>query len=267
MSNLCFVAGNVGDVLPEIPAASIDVVVTSPPYNLGADYGNGCTDDRAPGDYLSWLNGVFRELERVLKPDGALFLNVGWSSSYPWLSQDVAAEAVAYLMLQNRIVWVKALALGDEPVRGHVKPVNSARFLNRQWEEIYHFTKTGEVKIDRLAVGVPYADTSNLDRGTRGKNGNVRCRGDVWVIPHETTGSKADNWHHPCPFPVELVRRCVKLHGLREGLVLLDPFCGVGTVGVAARELGCRAILVDQSPEYIRAARTRCGLADCEGDQ
>lgn len=264
MSDLYFIVGDVRDVLPEIPSASVDVVVTSPPYNLGADYGNDCDDDLPIGDYLLWMDNVFRELSRVLKADGALFLNVGWSPTQPWLATAVAEEANLHFTLQNRIAWVKAVALGDEPCRGHVKPVNSCRFLNRQWEEVYHFTKTGEVKIDRLAVGVPYADESNLTRGTRGKNGNVRCRGDVWFVPYETTSSKADNWHHPCPFPVELVRRCLLLHGLRPDLVLLDPFCGVGAAGVAARELGCRAILIDQNPDYIAAARSRCGVTDLE---
>lgn len=259
MDDIYFIAGDVGDVLPTLPAASIDVIVTSPPYNLNADYGPGCNDSRSLEEYLSWMNGVFRELERVLKPYGALFLNVGWSPTYPWLSYDVAQEASTHFTLQNRIAWVKSIALGDEPCRGHIKPINSARFLNRQWEEIYHFTKSGEVRIERLAVGIPYADESNLERGTRGKNGNIRCRGDVLYAPYKTTNSNADNWHHPCPFPVELVTYCVKLHGVSPDLVLLDPFCGVGAAGVAALELGCRAILCDQNPQYIEMSRRRCG--------
>lgn len=257
-----FFAADCMEILPLLPAGSVDLVVTSPPYNLGQEYGGTCDDDLPYEEYLSWMRRVFCELERVLKPAGSLFLNVGWSPSNPWLSQDVACRAIPEFTLQNRIAWVKSIALGDEPCRGHVKPINSARFLNRQWEEIYHFTRTGETRIERLAVGVPYADPSNLERGTRGKNGNVRCRGDVWFCPYQTTASNADNWHHPCLFPELLVEYCIRLHGVSPGLVLLDPFCGIGTSGVVAKRLGIKALLIDSNPAYIQAAEQRIGAVN-----
>jgi len=257
MDSVYFICEDVLVALEGLPSASVDVVVTSPPYNLGADYGPGCDDSRSLEEYLSWLNHVFAELGRVLKPEGAFFLNAGWSPKEPWLSRDIAEEAATHFTLQNRIAWVKSIALGDEPCRGHVKPINSVRFLNRQWEEIYHFTKTGEIRIERLAVGVPYADPTNLERGTRGKNGNLRCRGDVLFAPYETV---SEDKGHPCPFPVQLAEYCLKLHGVRDDLLALDPFAGIGSTGVAARNLGVRAILIDNNEGYIRIARRRCGI-------
>src|SRR5207253_7485933 len=74
-------------------------------------------------------------------------------------------------VLQNTIHWIKSIAI-DNRTFGHFKPISSKRFLNDCQEYIFHFTKTGRVEIDRLAVGVPYQDKSNIARWshTRGRD-------------------------------------------------------------------------------------------------
>jgi site-specific DNA-methyltransferase (adenine-specific) len=155
--------------------------------------------------------------------------------------------------LQNSIVWVKSVSIGDDTF-GHFKPVNSKRYLNHTHEHVFHFTKDGKTPLDRLAVGVPFKDKSNIARW--GHSQDRRCGGDVWFIPYPTIRSKAQRDHHPSPFPVELPERCIKLHGGESPLVL-DPFLGVGSTLLAAQRLGCRGIGVEIDPGYAEAAAWR----------
>lgn len=245
----------VGDclqLLPELAAQSIDVIVTSPPYNIGLSYRSyNDAGDRA--EYLAWLRTVGVLLKRVLKNDGSLFLNVAGTSSDPWVAADVANVMRDVFALQNSILWVKSLSIGDETF-GHFKPVNSPRYLNHTHEHIFHFTKDGRTAIDRLAVGVPFQDKSNIARW--GHAEDRRCAGDVWFIPYETIRNKAQRDHHPSPFPVALPERCIKLHG-RPDAVVLDPFLGVGTTLLAAQRLGCDGIGIEIDQGYAEAAGWR----------
>jgi len=237
---------------------SVDVVVTSPPYNIGVPY-SAYNDDRPKSEYLDWLAKVFQSIKRVLKEDGSFFLNVGSTRKKPWLSKQVAEVAGRYFTLQNEIVWIKSMTL-DGRSHGHFTPVGGSRFLNRNWESIFHFTKTGEVKLDRLAVGVPYQDVNNLYRNNA--NGNLRCGGDVWFLPHKTTQSRRDKSCHPCVFPVELPERCIRLHGIKKNMIVLDPFCGTGSSMVAAARLGAKGVGIDLDPAYCRAAERRLKVGE-----
>src|SRR6185437_9118017 len=99
-----------------------------------------------------------------------------------------------------------------------------------------------EVPIDRLAIGVPFKDKSNIAR--RGHAQDKRCAGNVWYIPYETVKSKAQKFNRPAGFPVELPERCIRLTGRDKGVVL-DPFLGTGTTLVAAERLGWEGIGID----------------------
>ena len=230
----------------------IDIVVTSPPYNIGVGYGT--YDDRRPcGEYLAWLTEVGLEVARVLKPDGSFFINVGGTNANPWTPLDVARAFRDTFVLQNHITWVKSISIGDDTV-GHFKPITSRRYLNHNHEQIFHFTKSGLVGLDRLAVGVPYKDKSNIRRW--GHTGDRRCGGNVWFIPYETVISRDQKFHHPAGFPVGLPERCIKLHG-RANAAVLDPFLGAGSTLVAAQNLGCSGVGIEINPAYAEAAVAR----------
>src|SRR5689334_13865897 len=89
---------------------SVAVVVTSPPYNFGKAY-NSYNDNRPLNEYLAEQAAVAEQIARVLKPDGHLFLNVGSNSQHPWRSEEVARTYDRHLVLQQRITWVKSIAL------------------------------------------------------------------------------------------------------------------------------------------------------------
>jgi site-specific DNA-methyltransferase (adenine-specific) len=250
----CF-AGLESFVRPE----SVDVVVTSPPYNIGVPY-NGY-DDRIPRDeYLAWINRWGALVGRVLKPDGSLFLNIGSKPSDPGMPFDVAAELREVFRLQNVIHWIKSIYIENVSYGrkislsvGHFKPINSKRFLNDTHEYVFHLTKTGAVNLDRLAIGAPYKDTSNTKRWKSGAKG-IRCRGNTWFIPYSTIQNRATDRPHPATFPPELAELCIKLHGLPRTELVVDPFLGIGNTALACARLDVGMIGFEIDPTYLEIA-------------
>lgn len=237
-----------------LDANSIDIIITSPPYNIGVDYGSH--DDRMPFDaYLSWMNQFGRACKRVLKDDGSLFFNIGDKSSDELKAFEVAKRVNnENLKLQNTIHWIKSISIPEENVSvGHFKPVNSKRFLNNCHEYIFHFTKNKDVELDKLSIGVPYADKSNIGRWNSAKK-DLRDRGNVWYIPYKTVRSEKE---HPAMFPERLPEMCLKLHGYSRSTVVLDPFVGSGTTCVVAKRLGCNYLGFDVDPKYVSVAKQK----------
>src|SRR3546814_12104441 len=95
---------------------------------------------------------------------------------------DVASAFRDSFVLQNHIAWVKSVSIGEDTV-GHFKPITSRRYLNNNHEAVFHFTRTGDVEVDRLAIGVPYKDKSNI---TRWNHGTERRRaGKPGLLPYK----------------------------------------------------------------------------------
>jgi DNA modification methylase len=155
--------------------------------------------------------------------------------------------------LQNHITWIKSIGMETES-RGHFKPVGGRRFMHHNHEHIFHLTLSNNVELDRLSIGLPFQDKTNIAR--RGHDRDLRCRGNTWFIPYSTVKSKAQKFNHPGTFPVELPLWCIYLHG-GDNLTVLDPFVGTGTTLVAARLARARGIGVDIDPTYIETARQR----------
>jgi site-specific DNA-methyltransferase (adenine-specific) len=241
--------------------ASIDVAVTSPPYNLGINYGT--YSDR--GDrrlYLQWCREWATQVQRLLKPDGSLFLNIGSAPSNPMLPHEIVNELRELFILQNAIHWIKAISIEDREGElrsfGHFKPITSKRFLNDCHEYIFHFTKTGRVEIDRLALGVPYQDKSNIARWRHTGGSDLRCRGNTWFVPYQTIQSRDKERPHPASFPVQLAEWCIKLHGVARAKTVLDPFLGIGNSAVAAKRCGVKHFIGFEIDEgYLAEARRR----------
>ena len=266
-----FFLGDCLDVLAALPERSIDVVVTSPPYNLGIQY-RTYDDGQPQQDYLDWTGRWVGATARVLTPQGSLFLNVGAKPTEPWTALDVAQAARPHLRLQNIVHWIKSIAieaeaagarvgLTDDLAVGHYKPINSSRFLNDCHEFVFHFTPEGVTRLDRLALGVKYQDASNVGRW-RGAAGGRRCRGNTWFIPYETIQSREKDRPHPATFPSRLPEYCLRLHGASAVKTVADPFLGLGSTTVACARMGVDAIGVELDEHYLKEAiaRTRAAV-------
>jgi len=278
-----------------LPEKSVDIVVTSPPYNLGINYGT-YKDNKPRQEYLNWLESVFVAVKHCLKDDGHFWLNVGYSNIDPWVGMDVAQVARNHFVLQNNFNWVKSITI-DDVTTGHFKPINSDRFANTTWEHLFHFTKLGNTPCDKLALGVPYMWDCNIDnsgriRGRLAKkygfenikdfNQNAdpatkkkfetelttklantktksdkRCRGNSWFVPYDTIlNRKKHRGSHPATYPIQLVENCIKFSGVKSG-ILLDPFMGSGTSAIAAIRQGLEFVGYDIDSDYKQFAEDR----------
>jgi site-specific DNA-methyltransferase (adenine-specific) len=283
-------------LLRSMPAGSVHTVVFSPPYNLGKRYSLH-NDNMPEQDYLAWQCEVAKELRRVLRPNGHVFLNIGFDSKHPRRHEDVAFEYEKHFVRQNTIIWVKSIAIDARTVRnkillqglhawakecgvtiaksaerlfcdlmrdvlqgytiGHFRPVKSPRYLENFWEPVYHFTPHGDSPIDPLAIGVKYVYEDQPARF--GHYRELHSPGSVWLIPYDTKQSNDDVYQHPASYPVELAERCLKLAAVPTGGLVLDPFAGVGTTLIAAKNMGLSAIGIEIDPNYVVAARRRLG--------
>lgn len=248
--NILLYKGKCEEVLSKIN--EVDMVVTSPPYNIKKDYSE-YKDDLKYEDYLEWTDVWVRKVKSCLKDNGSFFLNVGSKPTMPYIAFDVMNICRKHFQLQNTFHWIKSLYLenvkgedGKSIVVGHFKPINSNRFVNDLHEFIFHFTKKGNVEIDRLSLGAPYKHPSNLTRWSEKKD--KRCRGNIWYIPYKTVVSQKI---HPAQFPIKLPENCIKIAGYDGNTVVLDPFNGVGNCSLACIKLGCKYIGVDIDSFYL----------------
>mgnify|MGYP003390019465 CR=1 FL=1 len=260
--------GNCLDILPTLMAESVQCCVTSPPYWGLRDYEHEAQigAEASPDKYIDNLIKVFREVRRVLKTDGTVWLNVGdgyarnggtgghgpnaivgntkkliqkrnckvpdvWGlkdrdlMGLPWRVAFGLQQDGWYL--RSRITWIKKTAM-PESVRN--RPTSAT-------EEIFLLTKSPTYFYD--------------SDGFRESSGaNLR---NYWILGPESNGKG-----HPAAFPRELARRCVLL-GSRVNDVILDPFGGSGTTGVAAIEVARNAILIELNPDYSEIGKQRAG--------
>lgn len=216
----------------ELPKGAVDVVVTSPPYNLKNSTGNGMKDprggkwkgaalvngyshheDNMPHDeYVAWQRECLSEMMRVLADDGAIFYNHKWRVQ-GGLLQD-RSDIVEGFPVRQIIIWRRKGGFNFNP--GYFVPT---------YEVIYLIAK----KAFRLA---PKANSY----------------GDVWEFTQEM------NNKHPAPFPLDLASRCI---ASTTAKIVLDPFMGSGTTALAAQRLGRDYIGFEVSPEYCQMAQLR----------
>jgi site-specific DNA-methyltransferase (adenine-specific) len=244
----------------------VDVIVTSPPYNINKKY-QSYMDKRERKDYLSWFSDIARTSYIALKNEGSFFLNVSGAPSDSLLPLEVAKVFVdSGYRLQNTIHWIKSISIEKDDLAkagsllpsevvsiGHFKPIISRRYLNDFHEYIFHFTKGGDVRLDKLAIGVPYQDKTNIGRW-KSATEDKRDRGNVWFIPYPTIRQERP---HPAVFPERLPYLCIKLHGIRKGMLVYDPFIGIGNTALACIRLHVDFIGTEIDQSYIQAAQER----------
>jgi site-specific DNA-methyltransferase (adenine-specific) len=199
-----------------------------------------------------------------LKDQGSFFLNMGGKPTDPWIALDLANRFHTHYTLQNTIHWIKSIAIPKEDVGsyaaitddiavGHYQPVNSTRYLSNCHEYIFHFTKTGTVPIDQLAIGVKYQDKTNIGRWKKASQ-DLRGRGNTWFIPYETIQTARS---HPTVFPVKLPEMCIRLHGIRQNMLVLDPFMGTGSTALACQKLKVDYIGFEIDKTYTAMAKKK----------
>ncbi|MDP1688510.1 MAG: site-specific DNA-methyltransferase [bacterium] len=226
------IPGDCIDVMKQIPNESVDLVVTSPPYNLKNSTGNGMKDGRGgkwanaalvngydtyddcmPHDeYAKWQRSCLEEAMRVINDNGAIFYNHKWRVQ-DGLLQD-RQDIVSGFPVRQIIIWRR---------KGGIN-FNAGYFLPT-YEIIYLITK----KNFKLAP-------------------KANAHGDVWEFMQDM------NNPHPAPFPMALIERIIDSTNAE---VILDPFMGSGTTAVVAKALGRKYIGIDISPEYCKMAEER----------
>jgi DNA modification methylase len=238
------IEGDALAVLRALPASSVHLAVTSPPYNVGIAY-RGYADDLGHDEYLAWLKTVWTALERLLVPGGRFALNVAPTSIKDFrpihhdLSRDL--RAMGFIM-RTEIIWYKQ-TMGRRTAWGSWKSPSNPHIVP-SWEYVLVFSK-GSWKLDgdRNAIDVTGAEFQTFSDG-------------FWSIPPERHRNG-----HPAPFPEALIERIVKYYSYR-GNVVLDMFGGTGTVAAVARRTGRHYVHIDASPEYCLAARARVEAAE-----
>jgi site-specific DNA-methyltransferase (cytosine-N4-specific) len=264
------IQGDARAVLPTLAARSFRCCVTSPPYWGVRDYGydGQIGAEQELDQYLSELREVFRQVHRVLKDDGTLWLNIGdvfTSGNRRWRDTDRKnpARAMSYRpptpaglkpkdligipwrlafalqadgwFLRSDIIWHKPNcqpeSVKDRPTRAH--------------EYVFLFSKAEQYFYDHDAAQEP-----------ANGNGRSRNRRSVWSISTEPFPGA-----HFATFPPKLVEACI-LTGTRAGDQVLDPFFGSGTVGLVCTALKRHFLGIELHEEYVRLAEQRLGWRD-----
>lgn len=236
------------EFMRDIPEASIQLVVTSPPYNIGKSY-----EKRSPLEtYLGEMKPVIAECVRVLRPSGSICWQVG---NYVDNGEVVPLDAVFYplfkahgLKLRNRIVWHF----------GH--GLHSTKRLSGRYETINWFTKTDDYtfNLDPIRVPSKYPNKRHFKGPKIGQlSGNPLGKNpsDVWEFPN-VKSNHVEKTIHPCQFPVELVERLV-LSMTDPGDSVLDPYMGVGSSVIAAAMHNREGYGCDTVEEYVDIAWER----------
>jgi site-specific DNA-methyltransferase (adenine-specific) len=253
--------GDCREVLPLLPDASVDLIVTSPPY---ADSRKNTYGGISPDEYVEWFSPISAQLKRVLKDDGSFVLNIK--------ERVVNTERHTYV-LELIIALRKQGWLWTEEYIWHKKNCSPGKWPNRfrdAWERCLHFTKQKRFKMYQEAVMVPTGDWAKTRLKKLGDNDKIRFNSQVgsgfgknianWIgreMAYPTNvlhlATECSNKNHSAAFPKELPSWFIKLF-TAAGDTVLDPFMGSGTTCVAAYELDRRYIGIELKDEYYREA-------------
>lgn len=231
-----------------LPDASMKLIVTSPPYNIGKAY-----ERRSPLEqYIEQQSAVIAECVRLLEPDGSICWQVGnHVAAGEILPLDIPLYPIFKshgLRLRNRIVWHFEHGL------------HCSKRLSGRYETINWFTKSDDYSFNLDSIRVPskYPAKKYFKGPKRGQlscNPNGKNPGDVWIFPN-VKNNHIEKTIHPCQFPVELVERLV-LALTEPGDKVLDPYVGVGTTVIAAVKHNRIGYGCDIVKEYIDIAWER----------
>jgi DNA modification methylase len=261
--------GDCLEVLRGLPEClRVNCCVTSPPYFGQRDYDHPGQIglERTSDEYVAKLVDVFREVRRVLRDDGTLWLNLGDSYreksllGIPWLVAFALLADGWYL--RSDIIWHKSNAMPDAAVDRPTKAHEYLFLLSKSRTYYYDAAAIEEAASQPLGepmlTGQHKADaggftTNGTGRSTLGTNQGrgTRNRRSVWTVATQPYGGA-----HFAAFPPALIEPCIKA-GCPVGGTVLDPFGGAGTTGLVADRLQRNALLIELNPEYADLAKTR----------
>ncbi|MBD2300733.1 site-specific DNA-methyltransferase [Nostoc sp. FACHB-87] len=242
------ILGDCITLLKEIPDECIDLVISSPPYNLGKEY----EARQALDIYLESQKNVLQECSRVLKKTGSLFWQVGaFADKGTIIPLDIRLFPILEscgLLPRNRIIWARQHGL-------HAQKKFSCRH-----ETILWFTKSNEYIFNLDAIRVPqkYQNKKHY-RGNR--KGELSCNpdgknpGDIWLF-RNVKHNHEEQTIHPCQFPEDLVSRIV-LATTNAGDLVFDPYMGAGTVAVVSKNHNRNFIGTEIDPKYHQVGLRR----------
>lgn len=252
--------GDCRKILKLLPDERFQLMITSPPYwdvrnyNSPLQIGFGQTLN----EYLDELMKVWKEIVRLLLPDGKIAVNIG-NIYYCKPDEKRKTTANLGLLLWNQlntfdelrfmgtIYWQKTTSRNGAVLFGSY-PYPSNFMVSNAVEAIHIFRKKGTRKLSK--------EIKELSKIT--KEEFREYRNAIWYI----NGSPGNN--HPATFPSELPKRLIKLYSF-VGDVVLDPFCGVGTTNIEAVKLNRNSVGIDINPSYIKEALLRLKKINAEG--
>lgn len=237
------ICGDSEEILKKIPTGSVDIIITSPPYNFGLEYKDDNKNDAVHwDDYFQKLNTIWRECARVLKPGGRFCLNVQPLFSDYIPSHHLMSKQLLDLGLiwKGEILWEKNNYNCKYTAWGSWKSP-SMPYLKYTWEFVEVFSKDTHKKAGDSAKADITGD--EFKKWVYAK----------WSIAPERNMKEYD---HPAMFPKELATRLMKLFSYQDDIVL-DPFNGAGTTTLCAAENGRKYIGIDISPKYCKISEKR----------
>jgi site-specific DNA-methyltransferase (adenine-specific) len=239
------------EALARMPDRSVDLVITSPPYNFGQSYAQDSRDDTHEWNaYFEKLNFVWCECERVLKPGGRMAVNVqplfsDYIPTHHYISHQLLNLG---LLWKAEILWEKNNYNAKYTSWGSWKSP-SMPYIKYTWEFIEVFDKETHKKEGRREDIDITAD--EFKEWVLGK----------WSFPPEI---RMRDYNHPAMFPEEMPRRLIKLFSYKNDIVL-DPFNGAGTTTLVSRKLRRRFIGIDVSLQYCTTAFQRLTALGSDG--
>jgi site-specific DNA-methyltransferase (adenine-specific) len=231
---------------------SIELVVTSPPYNLGKDYGTS-RDDATYNAYLEWVRVWGKELQRVVESGGRICLNIPIDINLSFDEGGKRTTSKRPVLADFSQLFVHELGFVYNTTILWLEGNISRRTAWGSW------LSASDPWVNTAAEAILVLSKGQRKRSAEGKSSDLeRDEFMDWTLGLWTfNGQSRAQYGHPAPFPEELPRRLIKLFSFREDVVL-DPFLGSGTTCWVAKTLGRRSIGVDIDPGYCKIAADRC---------
>ena len=275
------VEGSSIEVLRQIPDGTIDLIFTDPPYNANINYGDTYRDNLSLDSYLNTVREWVAEYKRILSDKGTLYF-----MNYPELNArilPILSDEMG-LKYQNWITWHYPSNIG-----------HSKRKFTRSHRSILFYTKTDKYTFNKDAMLQPYKNPNvgkikrKIEAGSRGRGAydalnpydlaemlyseytqnhtkpivrpDISDNEVIYMNLLKNVSKDRLNKLHPCQLPLELIRRFIAVSS-NEGDVILDPFSGTFTTGLASATLNRNSVGIEINPEYVKLGKKRFQIKD-----